>query len=81
MAINRNNLYLHLIEKQFNILELTTQDALLYNWREWTITQKQADKFEKYAIALIKKTLKCNKTKAGIAFSRFIADHGLLIKN
>lgn len=79
--INRDNFYAHLLEKQFNILELTTFDALFEkDWAsKWTITQKQHDEFKKYAIRLIKKVLKVNTNKAKEAFDYFYYLHGLEI--
>ena len=79
--INRDNFYPHLLEKQFNIIELTTFDALFdKEWTtKWTITQKQYDDFRKYSIALIKKTLKVNTNKAKEIFDYFYFLHGLNI--
>ena len=81
--INRTNLYEHLLEKQFNYLEKTLLDALFEkNWREeWTITKVQSIAFEKYAIPLIKKTLKINTNKAKSTFDWFKQIHALKIKD
>lgn len=78
--IKRDNLYQHLIEKQFNIVEKVTLDAFIEDWREWSISKKQSEEFKKYFISLVKKTLKCSKPKALLAYNRFIVTHGLKIK-
>lgn len=80
--INRNNIEMHLIEKQFNLLELTALDALFHHdWREkWTLTQEQQNTFKAYSIPLIKKTLKCSKSRAEVALDRFLNMYGLKIK-
>lgn len=80
--VNRNNIEMHLIEKQFNLLELTALDALFdKNWKEkWTITQEQYNHLKQYAIPLIKKTLKCSKTKAQVAFDKWQEMYGLKIE-
>jgi len=81
--IKRENIELHLIEKQFNLIELTMLDAFFeHKWREkWTITKKQQEKFKQYAIPLIKKTLKCSKQKAQVALDKFIQQFGLRVEN
>lgn len=81
--INRNNIYEHLLEKQFMLVERTMLDALFdKNWREeWRITKAQSVAFEKYAIPLIKKVFKCNKQKALSTFTWFKEMHSLKIKD
>jgi len=81
-GINRKNIFIHLLEKQLNIVERTIFDALLYpKWRDWRITTLQEERFKKYAISIIKGTLKCNRLKAEKAYSDFKETHGLTIKN
>ena len=83
MKINRTNISDHLIEYQLNMIGKTVKDV--ENDTKWyynnTITQKQYEEFEKYAIPLLKKTFKFNKTKAESTFSWFILQFGLRIKN
>ena len=80
-VVNRQTIYAHLLEKMFNILELTTFDALFNkNWRDWTITIEQYEKFKRYSIALIKKTFKINTNKAKATFEWYWEVHGLKIK-
>lgn len=80
--INRYNLEEHLIEKQFSYVGKKLSDALNYrNWREeWTVTVEQRDNFGDYAIPLIKKVLKINKSKAEGVFNKFLLDYGLKLK-
>jgi len=80
--INRQNIEEHLIEKQFNLIELTILDALFdHKWKDkWTLTPEQANKFKTYAIPLIKKTLKCSKQKAQVALDKFIEQFGLKVE-
>lgn len=81
--INRTNLYEHLLEKQFNLIEFTLLDAVFTkNWREeWCLTKEQSIAFEKYAIPLIKKVFKINTNKAKSTFAWFREHHGLKIKD
>ena len=81
--ITRDNIYEHLLEKQFNIVEMTIFDAILVekDWmHKWVITQEQHNKFKEYSLKLIKKTLKCSSKKANLAFEKFIELHGLNVK-
>ncbi len=79
--ITRDNLYHHLLEKQFNIIEKCTYDAVFdKDWAsKWFITQKQHDDFMKYSINLIKKVCKINTNKAKEAYHNFRLNHGLNI--
>jgi len=82
-GVTRKTIFLHLLEKQFNITENTVMDALLNeNWKsEWKITSLQEEKFKKYAISIIKGVLKCSSKKANLAYQQFKSSHGLSIKN
>ncbi len=81
--INRKNLYEHLLERQFNLVEKTIFDAFINkNWsNEWFITTKQYEKFKKYAISTIKGVLKCSSSKSTKAFEEFRLYHGITIKD
>lgn len=81
-GISRKNIYLHLLERQFNLVERTVFDALIdKNWaKEWHISPIQEQKFKKYAISTIKGVLKVSSKKAGIAYEQFRSSHGLKIK-
>lgn len=80
-SVNRENCYIHLLEKMFNLVDKTIQDALLDKWREWKITEEQYLNFKKYALSVIQKVFKIPKKKAEVQFGWFWENHGLLIKN
>jgi hypothetical protein len=81
--INRINITDHLIEYQLQIIGKTISD--IENDEKWysnnTMTQEQHDDFKTYAIPLLKKVFKFNKTKAEDTFSWFDLKFGLRIKN
>lgn len=81
--ITRENIAEHLVEYELSLVGKTMEGVM--NDREWyhnnTLTKEQVVEFKKYAIALIKKTLKCNKTKAESTFSWFWLQFGLREKN
>jgi hypothetical protein len=81
MKISRENLAEHLFEKMIEIIGKTVQEAINNkNWRnEWCMTHEQYIAFEKYAIPLIKKVLKCSKTKAIKAFDWYRLSFGISI--
>lgn len=81
-GISRKNINLHLIERQFNLIDRTILDALVdKNWaKEWSITPIQELRFKKYAISTIKGVLKISTKKATIAYDEFRKTHGLKIK-
>jgi hypothetical protein len=81
--INRANVTKYLLEFQLNMMGKTLYEAKNYDkwFDEWTITTEQHKYFEYYAIPLLKKTFKCNKTKALETFKWFILHFGLNIKN
>jgi len=79
--INRNNITNHLIEYQLKIIGKTIKDVR--NDEYWyvnnTMTQEQHDSFKKYAIPLLQKIFKFNKTKAIQTFGWFDLTYGLRI--
>lgn len=81
--VNRANITRHLIEYQLDIvgkrLVDTLDDDLWYF--NWTMTTEQHRQFKGYAIPLIKKIFKCNKTRAESTFDWFNEQFGLRIKN
>lgn len=81
-GINRTTIYEHLVEKQFNLIDKTIQDALLYpSWKDtWYISPKQKEEFKNYAVPLIKRVFKCNKKKAESTYDWFLLQHGLKVK-
>jgi hypothetical protein len=50
-------------------------------YNKWTMTQEQHDQFKAYALPLIKKVFKCNKSRAESTFDFFDLQFGLRIKN
>ena len=82
MGINRTNIATHLIEYQLAMVDKTMADALKDNmwFFNWTLTEEQHKEFKAYAIPLIKKVFKCNKSKADQTFAWFNLEFGLRIK-
>lgn len=80
--VNRENCARHLVEKELEMVGKTMMDTL--DDMEWylnfTINMEQYKEFEKYSIALIKKTYKVNTSKAENIFSWFYVTFGLRIK-
>lgn len=81
--INRTNITSHLVEYQLNLIGKTTVETLDEEmwWDVWTITEKQEQTFKEYAIPLLKKIFKFNKSKAESTFGWFILQYGLRTKN
>jgi len=80
--INRENLLEHLIEKQFNELQLTMIDAIFEpKWKDkWTLTREEHEKWKKYCISTMKKVLKCNNAKIKESFKWLEENYGLKVK-
>lgn len=82
-TINRNNITNHLIEYQLNMIGKTVDeiesDELWYSNN--TMTPEQHEEFKAYAIPLLKKVFKFNKTKAEQTFGWFDLSYGLRLKN
>jgi len=80
-AINRTNIAEHLIRHQLEMVGKTWEEAQKDDmwFFNWTMTQEQADKFKAYAIPLIKKVFKCNKSRAEHTFSWFNLEFGLRV--
>jgi hypothetical protein len=83
MGINRTNIATHLVEYQLAMIGKTIEEAKKDDmwFFNWTITQKQADELKSYAIPLIKKVFKCNKSRAERTFSWFSLEFGLRVKD
>ena len=81
--ITRDNISKHLIVYQLSIVNKTLEDTLSDDkwFFNWTITLEQFENFKKYSLSLIKKTFKCNKSKATEIFEWFYKGYGLRIKN
>jgi hypothetical protein len=80
--ISRLNVAEHLLEYQLEMIGKTVQEAKKDDmwYFNWTITQARHDEFKAYAIPLLKKVLKCNKSKAENIFGWFDLQFGLKIK-
>jgi hypothetical protein len=81
--INRETIADHLIDYQLEMIGKTIVEA--YKTKEgyskWTMTQAQHDEFKAYAIPLLKKVFKCNRTRAEDTFNWFDLQFGLRIKD
>lgn len=82
-VVNRTNIQEHLLEYQLNMVGRTIEDAKkLDDWyTKWTMTTKQHELFKSYAIPLLRKIFKFNKTKAESTFAWFDLAYGLRIKD
>ncbi len=80
--INRTNIADHLIEYQLNMIGKTVLDVS--GDEKWysnnTMTPEQHEEFKAYAIPLLKKIFKFNKTRAQGTFGWFNLQFGLRIK-
>jgi hypothetical protein len=79
--ITRENITDHLVKYQLEMVGRTWEDALAD--KQWmyniTMTQSQFDKFMEYAIPLMKKVFRCNKTRAQRTLDWFNLNFGLRI--
>jgi len=81
MGVNRSNISEHLFEYQLSLIGKTVKDAIdVGDWKQqWNFTQEHSNKLRAYAIPLIKKTFKCNKSKAENTFNFFLIHFGLKV--
>jgi beta-xylosidase len=79
--ITRENIAEHLIRYQLEMVGKTWEDAL--NDQQWyynfTMTMEQFDQFMAYAVPLVKKVFKCNKSRAKETMDWFNLQFGLRI--
>ena len=82
-VIRRDNITEHLLEYQLNMVGKTIEEAKKFDdwYTRWTMTSKQHELFKAYAIPLLKKIFKFNKTKAESTFAWFDLQFGLRIKD
>lgn len=80
--INRTNISNHLLEYQLNMIGKQMIDMLDDEewYLNWTLSSLQKEEFKVYAIPLLKKVFKFNKTKAENVFNWFYEQFGLKIK-
>lgn len=80
--INRTNISDHLVEYQLQMVGKTIADVT--GDEQWyynnTFTPEQFEEFKAYAIPLLKKIFKFNKSKAESTFEWFNLQFGLRIK-
>lgn len=83
MKIRREHMAQHLVEYQLKMVGKSIADVM--NDKEWyinnTLTTAQFQEFKKYAIAQIRKTFKCNRSKAENTFNWFNLEYGLKVKD
>lgn len=81
--IDRANVADHLIRYQLAMIGKTIEEARQDDmwYLNWTMTTEQYEQFKKYAIPLLKKVFKFNKSKAEQTFDWFNLQFGLRIKN
>jgi hypothetical protein len=81
--ITRENVAMHLVEYQLRMVDKSIIDMV--NDDQWrfniTLTAIQTEQFKQYAISLLKKTFKCNKSIASSIFEWFNVLYSLRIKN
>jgi len=82
-TINRLNVADHLLDYQLDMVGKTRAEALKDDmwYFNWTITTEQHEQFKAYAVPLLKKVFKCNRTKAEDTFNWFDLQFGLRIKD
>jgi hypothetical protein len=80
--INRENISKHLVEYQLNMVGKTLEDTLSDDmwFFNWTMTPDEHEEFKAYAIPLMKKIFKFNKSRAEQTFGWFNLQFGLRIK-
>ena len=81
--INRENIADHLVDYQLGMIDKSMQEAhMTKEWySKWTMTTDQHEVFKAYALPLIKKVFKCNKSRAESTFQWFDLQFGLRIKD
>ena len=81
--INRETIAEHLIDYQLSMIDKSMQEAYMTKewYSKWTMTTEQHEVFKAYALPLIKKVFKCNKSKAESTFDWFDLQFGLRIKD
>jgi hypothetical protein len=81
--INRTNVGDHLVEYQLELVGKTIAEAYKTDkwYSVWTMTDEQHEQLKTYAIPLLKKVFKCNKTRAESIFGWFDLQFGLRIDN
>ena len=81
--ITRDNITKHLVEYELNMVGKTLEDTLSDDmwFFNWTMTPAEHEEFKAYAIPLLKKIFKFNKSRAESTFGFFDLSYGLRIKS
>lgn len=81
MKITRENIVNHFIEYELNMIGKTIEDVKddKFWYSNNHVTTEQFLEFKKYAVALLKKTFKCNKAKAESTFNWYNLNWGLKV--
>ena len=83
VKITRDNINKHLVEYELEMVGKTLMHTFIDD--KWyfniTMTREQHVQFKAYAVALIRKTFKCNKVNGETRFNAFNEALGLRIKN
>lgn len=81
MKIKREDMAMHLVEYQLNMVGKTLEDAKADQMWYYNITmnQQQFLQFRKYALFQIQKTYRCNKNRAQATFDWFNLQFGLRV--
>jgi hypothetical protein len=83
VKITRDNINKHLVEYELAMVGKTLMNTFIDD--KWyfniTMTREQHMQFKLYAVALIRKTFKCNKVNGEARFDVFNLALGLRIKN
>lgn len=79
--INRTNIAEHLVEYQLDMVGRSMAEAYRTpEWySDWTMTSEQYEKLKSYAIPLLKKVFKCNRSRAEGIFGWWSLQFGLRI--
>ena len=83
MKVNRETIADYLVDYQLGMIDKSMQEAhMTKEWYDkWTMTTEQHEVFKAYALPLIKKVFKCNKSRAETTFNWFDLQFGLRIKD
>lgn len=79
MKVTRDNITAYLLNEQFSMIGKKIDDTLKeQKWKDvWTMTEEQKDNFKTFAVPLIRKTFRCNKSKAEQTYEWFDEHLGL----
>ena len=81
--VDRTNIGEHLVDYELTMIGKTMAEAYKNEkwFHEWTMNDEQFNQLKAYALPLIRKTFKCNRTKAEEIFNWWNLGFGLRIDN